>query len=1116
MNLSKINPLIVVILFILCPLVQSLNDDRKHISPFKTSDEELQQSSNRSDSVNQLLKLTLLKSNGSGFITYKTHLDNGFHLKDNIRQNWDGVNWINNWIYSYTYDAKDNITELSFQRWDGSNWVGYFMIVNTYDENDNKTKWIYQNWNGSNWVSNSMATSAYDEHKNMIEEVIQLWDGSNWIPQSRHTYSWENKNMTEDLREMWNGNNWVLAQKNTYTWDGENMIEDLSQLWSDSWIDERKNTYKYDEYGNRIEALYQVWYISYWANKSRNLYKYDGKNMIEDLSQNPDAADWVNESRKTYAFDGNNDLIEYFIEEWSSSVWVNISRNLYSYDGKHNAIEDLLQDWNNSDWVNVRMHSYTYDQYNNKTEDLSQNWNGSNWANIERDIYNYSSAPQITRPKKGGLLISGQKDTVRWVGGIENTFIKLKYSTDGGINFELIDSVISASDSMYIWDIPGEIFSTKSLIRIERDEYFEILAESDTFRIKPLIITKLKNGDYISYDSTDWWGFSNTPSDLWPQSWWQKIDYTGIDPITKMIYPWWQGDSVFAKANPSDHPDWMSFVGAFGVTSCYFDTYRGIYRPKALLSWKAKKGDWNGSCFGIAISNALAFEKKDKFLTAYPDFPDINTPNLVHSDTNVVKIINELFTHQFGNPHEANLDLFLQKTPNETLNELRDLLKEDKVKIKTLSFISNDSNDVGGHAVLGYKIEKDTSFDHIYYIYVYDNSYPNVSDAKITIDTLANDGRGAWSTQYAWQNWGGDSYLFLEDTAITFLEKPALPKKANIKSPFSMSNNELQIFTSTQSTPLISDDQGNQTGISSTGMVVEIPGSYPLIKRNGNSELPYGYHLPIDNYSIVLNNFSAETVNAFLFTGNKSFEYERFGAAAAQVDKLYFNGGLSVINPDAEMKSIKLLNIIDNQSEQKVFVIRSFELAQNDSVEIENPDDNTLKLVSYGSSKHYQIELNHASELGVKRFVKSNISLPLNTTHKIVPVWTDITKNKLTILVDRGNNESVDDTLYLKNEVTGISKDKGRLIPTEYKLEQNYPNPFNNSTVIKYSIPKEGLVILKIYNAIGEEVATLLNEIKQLGIYEATFNTGDLASGIYFYQLKSGNFVETKKMILLK
>lgn len=88
--------------------------------------------------------------------------------------------------------------------------------------------------------------------------------------------------------------------------------------------------------------------------------------------------------------------------------------------------------------------------------------------------------------------------------------------------------------------------------------------------------------------------------------------------------------------------------------------------------------------------------------------------------------------------------------------------------------------------------------------------------------------------------------------------------------------------------------------------------------------------------------------------------------------------------------------------------------------------------------------------------------------------------------------------------------------PVEYNLSQNYPNPFNPATVIKYSIANAGMVSLKIYNTMGQEVATLVNEAKEIGSYEVNFDAQKLSSGVYFYEINSGNFTSTKKMILMK
>jgi hypothetical protein len=95
---------------------------------------------------------------------------------------------------------------------------------------------------------------------------------------------------------------------------------------------------------------------------------------------------------------------------------------------------------------------------------------------------------------------------------------------------------------------------------------------------------------------------------------------------------------------------------------------------------------------------------------------------------------------------------------------------------------------------------------------------------------------------------------------------------------------------------------------------------------------------------------------------------------------------------------------------------------------------------------------------------------------------------------------------------------KNDVLPTEFKLDQNYPNPFNPSTTIKYELPRAGYVSLKVYDILGREVATLVDEYKQAGFYDYHFSIGNtqLSSGIYFAQLHSDNTVQTIKMMLLK
>jgi len=87
---------------------------------------------------------------------------------------------------------------------------------------------------------------------------------------------------------------------------------------------------------------------------------------------------------------------------------------------------------------------------------------------------------------------------------------------------------------------------------------------------------------------------------------------------------------------------------------------------------------------------------------------------------------------------------------------------------------------------------------------------------------------------------------------------------------------------------------------------------------------------------------------------------------------------------------------------------------------------------------------------------------------------------------------------------------------TTYILEQNYPNPFNPNTKIKYSVPQSSYITIKVFDILGNDIVTLVNTEKPVGIYEVEFDATTLTSGVYFYRLQAGSFVETKKMILAK
>lgn len=138
------------------------------------------------------------------------------------------------------------------------------------------------------------------------------------------------------------------------------------------------------------------------------------------------------------------------------------------------------------------------------------------------------------------------------------------------------------------------------------------------------------------------------------------------------------------------------------------------------------------------------------------------------------------------------------------------------------------------------------------------------------------------------------------------------------------------------------------------------------------------------------------------------------------------------------------------------------------------------------------------------QWAKKKFSLPLGTN-----------KIKFRAISEYGNNLYLD-TICVTNPSTGVTQLLSGSVPETYTLSQNYPNPFNPSTKISFSIPKQGLVSLKIYDVLGKEVMTLVNEQKTSGNYEVDFNGINLASGAYFYRLESSEFVDIKRMILIK
>lgn len=162
-----------------------------------------------------------------------------------------------------------------------------------------------------------------------------------------------------------------------------------------------------------------------------------------------------------------------------------------------------------------------------------------------------------------------------------------------------------------------------------------------------------------------------------------------------------------------------------------------------------------------------------------------------------------------------------------------------------------------------------------------------------------------------------------------------------------------------------------------------------------------------------------------------------------------------------------------------------------------------------GSWKTVKFSMKKARDIGMFSFIKFYIIF--------VGIAIDGSDVALTVEVKnlRGMNPNGYSIIYDKfSDITSVPR--GNFVPTEFSLSQNYPNPFNPATKISFALPRESNVTLKIYNVLGQEVETLVNKVMPAGYHSVDFNADNLPSGMYVYRIETENFVQSKKMILMK
>jgi len=727
------------------------------------------------------------------------------------------------------------------------------------------------------------------------------------------------------------------------------------------------------------------------------------------------------------------------------------------------------------------------------TEGYSWNFDFSGGGNLDLSV---------TNPDEDDLVIAGEMDSIKYK--FYEGDVDIYYSLDEGANFVLIDSNYNEFPGVYYWNVPASFLSTKAIIKVVDSSPDS--AESGVFKIKPWQLTRLDaNGDFELYQpDEDGWGFGNRSVNMWPQSWWQQFDYIGgTDPYTGNPYP-----PYFFTTSSIAFPDWPLFVDVFTEPACYVQTPLGKwYRTRPLVFWVATVSPWGGSCFGFAVSSLLGFYHKQYLTQLIGNFGELNSVSL---STDTRYVINSFQIYQYDKEYRHERREISDKTPRDLLDELKEMLIKENGDGRTLSYRNNNGS--GGHAVVPYKLERATGIGK-FKVRVYNPNRPDSTNQFIYIDSVAN----TWSDSTSLGFGTGSTNCVLTRKSESYLYPPNF-RPAQVNYDNSGGSSRLTVYNTPEAEIIITSETGEQIGYQDSIAFDNMADAVAIIPETGYFHPPIGYDLPGDSYTLEINNYTDSSSKVLFDDEFTLYNYSRYNVNNSETDLFRFSeNGMKSINPDDETKNIDLITIIpEDTTSEKVFFTNNLEMQTGDSINVKEKDRNELVISNFGSTKSYELRITDLSADGQFVFEHSFVPIGNNSGHQIVPDWENLVNAELTIFIDEGNDGTIDDTMFVKNQATNI-KDEGLLLsPDSYNLAQNYPNPFNPTTSIRYSIPTRSNVTLKVYDILGNEVANLVNEEKDKGVYTVNFNAIGLSSGIYFYTLRADGFVQTKKMLLIK
>ena len=461
----------------------------------------------------------------------------------------------------------------------------------------------------------------------------------------------------------------------------------------------------------------------------------------------------------------------------------------------------------------------------------------------------------VTRPRSGERWISGSQDTIRWTGGVPGEFLDIEYTLDSGQPYRSIDLAIAADSGYYLWNHPDSLLSARARIRLLDSQGNAVLAESDTFRLKAYFLTRLDaSGQYEAFlPAKHGWSFANSPNNFWPQSWWNQFQYAGgIDRHTGEAY-----SPIFAaspvSAQPQDFNDWPVFVDVFGRDGCFwFGT--DIYRDRSVDYWDIITRNWNGSCFGVALTGLLYFHYREQFRSLHPTIPFTDSLGSIQTMTDAIRAtVNRYFAMQFGDLKLAHDQVNATTTPRQTLAWIRQMWANDNPDDDAgLRYIAAPPL-AGGHAVIPYRLQRVAANPNQFRLYLCNSNNPTSLNDFILIDSLAN----TWQ-EFTGFGWGvGTVGMHPYPPAVSFFQPTAFYEpyfSSQVSRVGETRTGPLWIATPRATDVLILSGNGDSTGIASGSVFNSMPGAVPMIPETGYPQPPIAYQVPGGTYKMRITN----------------------------------------------------------------------------------------------------------------------------------------------------------------------------------------------------------------------------------------------------------------------